>query len=391
MNGSQPCWDQHLATTSWPSDWFVPDSHCPQGTWEAVARSLFPHLAPSLAATPQDPIHHAEGDVWTHTCMVVNETLALPRYATLDQTHRGVLFYAALLHDISKASTTRNMDGRVIAPGHSRKGAIAARTALWELRAPFWLREQVCRLIEAHQVPFFALADKTAQQGEFIVRKLSCDRNLELLALLAEADMRGRVYVHQQRVLDDIALFSQLCEELGCYRSPYAFPDGATRAAYLRSQGERYADEPVFLKDPFEVTVLSGLPACGKDTWLSEHAQLPVVSYDDTRLAMGLDHGQAKGVIASAVEEQMRGFLRTKAPFVVNATHLSEQMRERTMGLAYQYGALVRVVYLEAPREVVLARNKERDSTLSNKKLLEMRGRWEVPGTVEAEAIEYRV
>lgn len=33
-----------------------------------------------LASTPQDPYYHAEGDVWIHTCMVVEALLAQPRY-----------------------------------------------------------------------------------------------------------------------------------------------------------------------------------------------------------------------------------------------------------------------------------------------------------------------
>ena len=35
----------------------------------------------ALATTPQDPIYHAEGDVWTHTCMVVEALLGQAAYA----------------------------------------------------------------------------------------------------------------------------------------------------------------------------------------------------------------------------------------------------------------------------------------------------------------------
>jgi len=43
------------------------------------------------------------------------------------------------------------------------------------------------------------------------------------------------------------------------------------------------------------------------------------------------------------------------------------------------------------PSPVVFARNRRRDSTLSNKVLESMLHRWEVPLPWEAHAVEYRV
>ena len=43
----------------------------------AACLAAFPQL--ELAkATPQHPVYHAEGDVWTHTMMVVEALLAMP-------------------------------------------------------------------------------------------------------------------------------------------------------------------------------------------------------------------------------------------------------------------------------------------------------------------------
>ena len=41
----------------------------------AACLAAFPQLE-QAKTTPQDPIYHAEGDVWTHTQMVVAELLA---------------------------------------------------------------------------------------------------------------------------------------------------------------------------------------------------------------------------------------------------------------------------------------------------------------------------
>lgn len=385
-------WSEQLETEAWPAALAEPSPNAPRSEWVPLARALFPGLVERLSATPQDSIHHAEGDVWTHTEMVVDELLAFNSYAAASPAERGVLFYAALLHDISKPETTREENGRIIAPGHSAKGAIAARIALWEHGVPFGLREQVCRLIETHQVPFFAFNSRKGVPAEFTARLLAADRSLKLLCILAEADMRGRICQDQQAVLDDIALFAEQAKELGCYDAPYAFPDSATRLAYFRSQGQRFPDQPVFLEKEFTVTLLSGLPASGKSTWVEQlGGDMPVVSYDDLREEFGFKHGQGTGTIVHAADDRMREHLRAQRPFVVNATHLSRQMRSRTLDLVRQYGGQIQVMYFEAPKEELLRRNRQRDSTLTNEKLLKMVSRWEVPGLDEVESVEVRL
>ena len=60
----------------------------------------FPVLA-LAKTTPQDPRYHAEGDVWTHTTMVLDELVAMPDYRAASRADRELLFLAALLHDVS--------------------------------------------------------------------------------------------------------------------------------------------------------------------------------------------------------------------------------------------------------------------------------------------------
>ena len=124
-----------------------------------------------LADTPQDPIYHAEGDVWIHTCLVVEALLAQPAYQQASAEQRFVLFFAALLHDIAKPDTTviDKDTGRIGQPGHSRRGAVDARLLLWRAGVPFELREQICRIIAVHQVPFFALqGDRSGRSPESV-------------------------------------------------------------------------------------------------------------------------------------------------------------------------------------------------------------------------------
>src|SRR5262249_20094095 len=117
-----------------------------------------------LKECPQDPIHHAEGDVWIHTDMVLKELVAMPAWRTLSEDDRRIVYLACLLHDVAKPKTTRIEEGRVTAKGHSRAGELMTRELFWELGLPFALREQVCALIRYHQIPFYLVERDDAQR-----------------------------------------------------------------------------------------------------------------------------------------------------------------------------------------------------------------------------------
>src|SRR5262249_35127438 len=95
----------------------------------------------ALEGCPQDPVHHAEGNVWIHTRMVLETLLAMPEWRALSPEDRDIVYVACLMHDIAKPATTRLEDGRYTAKGHSRAGELMARRILWELGAPLALRE----------------------------------------------------------------------------------------------------------------------------------------------------------------------------------------------------------------------------------------------------------
>ncbi len=106
--------------------------------FEPIITQVIPELKPTVGFHQHSP-HHAY-DVYTHTAFVVE---ALPADLTLR--------FAGLLHDIGKPEVfTEDADGRGHFYGHAQAGAQTADAALWLLRAPTALRQQVVLLIENH-------------------------------------------------------------------------------------------------------------------------------------------------------------------------------------------------------------------------------------------------
>lgn len=358
---------------------------------------LFPVLE-ELKTTPQDLYFHGEGDVWTHTKMVCNELLNLKDYKKSSERDKFVMFYSALLHDISKPACTKiEDDGRISSAGHSKRGSVDTRILLWKAEVPFQIREDIVNIIATHQVPFFAFADKPKMGSnkplrtpEYIANKLSWELPLNLLITVATADMLGRFYPEKQNSLDDIELFKEIALEQNCYDKPRSFPDENTKLEYFRTTGAISPDYPFFKETGSEVIVLSGLPAVGKNTWVESNAPgLEVLSFDDAKEALGLVQGDNIGKAVHMVTDRAKELLRTKTPFVWNATHISSQMRNKTLDLLFNYNAKVQIVYLEASEPEIKRRNSARNTTLPNSKIDEMLFRWEVPTPIEAHNVIY--
>jgi tRNA nucleotidyltransferase (CCA-adding enzyme) len=153
---------------------------------------LLPELVP-LATCPQDPEWHPEGDVWTHTLMVVDE--ARTRIDDLARGPATAIMVAALCHDIAKPQTTIVIDGRIRSPGHEEAGVEPTTRVLDRLNLHsidgFDVRAAVIGLVAQHLKPSaFHRAPKRVSDGAF--RRLAQKVDLELLVRLARSDCNGR-------------------------------------------------------------------------------------------------------------------------------------------------------------------------------------------------------
>lgn len=339
---------------------------------------------------PQDPIHHAEGNVAIHTQMVLEALEGLPEYQLLDAEAKEILWASALLHDIEKASTTViEDDGRITSKGHAKKGAQSARVILYrEIPTPANIREQIVHLVRFHGLPLWIM-EKPDPRKALLEASLSV--NTEWLYLLAKADALGRICQDQDELLYRLEIFKEFCLENNCWGQPYPFKNGLGRFTYFHKEDSLPDYIPFETNDVFEVIMLSALPGTGKDYFLGKRLkEMPTLSLDELRRLMKVSPTDKKGNgrVVQLAKETAREFLRKKTSFVLNATNITRQMRQLWIDLFVSYGAQVRIIYLEVPCAQLFRQNSQREHALPNAVLERLVEKWEPPTDNEAHYVE---
>jgi tRNA nucleotidyltransferase (CCA-adding enzyme) len=150
--------------------------------------ALFPELV-ALVGCPQEPEWHPEGDVWTHTLLVVDEAARIARDENLDVDERLRLVLGAICHDLGKPPTTELIDGRTRSRDHESQGEAPTRSFLTRIGAPHALIDDVVALVRDHLKPFQLYRDHA---GDAAVRRLALKVPLPRLVRVARADHFGR-------------------------------------------------------------------------------------------------------------------------------------------------------------------------------------------------------
>lgn len=193
----------------------------------------------ALIGVPQNPIRHPEGDVFNHTCQVLDWAQLIANSKQLSDRDRLVLVFACLCHDFGKAVVKPNGDpvtyinenGYPTSPKHAYYGIGPTCDFLYQIGADIPFVESVSRLVEFHM---HHLSYKDNNPREKTLRKIKQSGvDVRLLVLLSICDNNGRVGPDGER----------------SYR--YGVPEGMIRMvhAYLkfhmRSQIE--PDEPAVI------------------------------------------------------------------------------------------------------------------------------------------------
>jgi len=358
--------------------------------WDDLANSY--NWIADMKGVQQDPIWHAEGDVYVHTKMVTEELIKLQNFYSLSEQEKHIILSSALFHDIEKRSTTtkEEIEGqiRIVSPRHAKKGEFTTRQILYtDINTPFQVREQICKLVRLHGLPLWAISkdnpDKEVIYSSTVV-------NNKLLSSLATADVLGRTCQDQDEILMKIELFKELCKDNQCFTKPKEFKSDYGRFLYFNKE-DGYVDYLPFDDLICTVIVMCALPGSGKDTYIKKNLDQPILSLDDIRREYKISPKDKKGngQVIQLAKEKAKEYLRAKTSFVFNATNITKDMRSRWIGLFTDYNARVKIIYIEVPYKILLKQNSDRELKVPENVIDKLIGKLEIPDFKEAHEVEY--
>lgn len=172
----------------------------------------FPELK-ALIGIPQNPVYHAEGDVWNHTMMVLDEAAKLRH--RVENPYAFML--AALAHDFGKALCTEEINGTLHAYEHEKAGLKPAEAFVKRLTNESHLLKYVLNMTLLHMKP-----NTVANAGsapKVTNRMFDESAEPEALVCIALADDRGRICAKPGESTEDF-----LMDRLQLYRDLMATP-----------------------------------------------------------------------------------------------------------------------------------------------------------------------
>ncbi len=130
----------------------------------------FPELE-QLIGVKQNPHFHAEGDVWTHTMMVIDE--AAKRRGSVKNPLGFML--SAVTHDFGKAVCTTEDNGRIRSLFHETEGLPLVDAFITRLTSQRSIKSYVHNMTELHMAPIMYAKDNSSRKSTNKLFDRSCE------------------------------------------------------------------------------------------------------------------------------------------------------------------------------------------------------------------------
>ena len=179
--------DRHLLNDKKPSEYFNDIKKT------GIFYNTYPFsLLGDLIGVPQSLLHHPEGDVWNHTMMVIDYAAKKKQLSSEPR----VFMWAALLHDLGKARTTKLRRGKITSYNHDKVGKELAIEFLKEFHEDESFIKKVSGLVRWHMQSLFIVKNMPFAEIENMLKEV----NPKEVALLTECDRLGRGGLTEEKI-----------------------------------------------------------------------------------------------------------------------------------------------------------------------------------------------
>ena len=150
----------------------------------------------NLIGVEQNPIYHREGDVWTHTMMVLDyaHTITEQDYAgyMIEPINKNYFMLACLCHDLGKPEAYNDDCGRVTSINHEKIGLKPAEQFILRITQDRKIMKYVLNMVEMHMKPNMCANSHSHKKATNRMFNKSIDTRG--LLLLAKSDYLGRIH-----------------------------------------------------------------------------------------------------------------------------------------------------------------------------------------------------
>ncbi|MEN8907702.1 MAG: ATP-binding protein [Clostridiales bacterium] len=314
-------------------------------------------------------------NIYTHTKAVCEKLVTLKEWQLLDEIDRAVIFYAALMHYITKSPYRRELNARSLIYKNNES------TFNFSLE----IREKIVKLVRYYDLPLSIMKLSDPQKEILKVNQMI---RLDHLSLLTKAYVMSKTNINNKVSLDKIDYFKNLCIENECYDKTFEFKNNFSRFMYFFKDGYLPTFE-VSDNTKFEVIMIVGLPLSGKDTFIRKTLKdYQVVSLDLSKEELSYynkDNFQGKSL--QNAKEKAREYMRDRISFVWNSTNINKNFRNQLIKFFTDYGAITKIYYIETSYQELLKRTSENEKHITERQINQYIDKLELPDFTDAHSV----